>query len=71
MGDLPLTLIAARVAAVKTMCEKTKQILDEVIADSKDRNDTGLAFAAMHLQDSLSAFSAACERSIIKDYQEE
>lgn len=59
--------MAARVAALQAMCEKTRQILDDVIDDSKQSGHYGLAVAASHLQDSLTVFSSECERSILKD----
>jgi len=67
MDEVSLTLMAARVAALQTMCEKTRQILDDVILDAKDAGHHGLAVAASHLQDSLTVFSLECERSIIED----
>lgn len=67
MDEVSLTLMAARVAALQTMCEKTRQILDDVIADAKASDSYGLAVAASHLQDSLIVFSAECERSILRE----
>lgn len=67
MDPVSLTLMAVRVAALQSMCDKTRQILDDVIVDAKQNGHYGLAVASSHLQDSLQVFSSECERSILKD----
>lgn len=64
----PKQLLAARIAALQVMCDRTSEILDGVMEDSKSTNAYGLAVAASHLKDSLLVFSGECERQVIKEF---
>lgn len=64
----PKQLLAARIAALQVMCDRTSEILDGVMEDSKSTNSYGLAVAASHLKDSLLVFSGECERQVIKEF---
>lgn len=64
----PKQLLASRIAALQVMCDRTSEILDGVMEDSKSTNAYGLAVAASHLKDSLLVFSGECERQVIKEF---
>lgn len=57
-------LKALRMAAIQQLADNAHSLLADVVASAKATNDTGVAVAAMHLQDSFAAFAAACRRSV-------
>jgi hypothetical protein len=58
---------AVRMACIRAFAKNTHSLLEGLVETSRATGDTGLVLAALHLQDSFAAFSAACERSIEKD----
>lgn len=55
---------ALRMAAIQQLAANAHDLLADVVLSAKATNDTGVAVAAMHLQDSFAAFAAACQRSL-------
>jgi hypothetical protein len=64
----PKQVLTARLSALKSMCDQTGEILDEVIEHARSTDSYGLAVAASHLKDSLLVFGRECERQVIKEF---
>lgn len=58
---------ALRVAAIQQLAENAHDLLADVVLSAKATNDTGVAVAAMNLQDSFAVFAAACQRSLVAE----
>lgn len=52
--------LAYKVSCLRKMCSRTATILGALADEAKTKEATGLAFAAMHLQQSLEVFSEKC-----------
>ena len=64
----PKQMLTARLSALKVMCDRTGEILDEVMEHARSTDSYGLAVAASHLKDSLLVFGGECERQVIKEF---
>lgn len=52
--------LAYKVSCLRRMCTRTASILGALAEEVKSKDAHGLAFAAMHLQQSLEVFAEKC-----------
>lgn len=64
----PKEMLDARLSSLKVMCDRTGEILDEVMEHARSTDAYGLAVAASHLKDSLLVFGRECERQVIREF---
>ena len=58
---------ALRMAAIQQLAANAHGLLEDVVASAKVAGDTGVAVAALHLQESFAAFASACQRSLDRE----
>lgn len=66
MHDRDPVDIVARVVAFRHFCDTTTKVLDDFIAEMRDKEHPSIVVAASHLKDSLEVFTDLCERRLLE-----
>lgn len=66
MHDRDPVDVVARVVAFRHFCDSTSATLDEFIGEMKVKGNTSVAFAALHLKESLEVFTRLYEERLLE-----